>query len=99
MARLCPWIPSVVALAAALLAPAVTSAATTDAVQRGLRQLVAAKGGPPGAVATLYRDGQLTVLRAGRADVRHRRAPTATQHMRIASVAKAFSGAVALHLV
>jgi D-alanyl-D-alanine carboxypeptidase len=90
----------VVALCAALLAPSIAQAATTDAqVLRGLRQLVGAKSGPPGAIATLYRDGKLTVLRAGRADVKHRGAPSATQHMRIASVAKAFSGAVALHLV
>ena len=90
-----------VALAPALLAPAVGQAApTTDAsVQRGLAQLVATRGGPPGAVATLYRDGHLTVLRAGRADVTRRGAPTATQHMRIASIAKAFSAAVTLHLV
>ena len=89
------------ALAPALLAPAVGhAAATTDAtVQRGLNQLVAARGGPPGAVATLYRNGHMTVLRAGRADVSRPGAPTATQHMRIASIAKAFSGAVALHLV
>jgi D-alanyl-D-alanine carboxypeptidase len=88
-----------IASAAALL-PAAALGATSDAtVQRGLQRLVAAKGGPPGAVATLYRDGKLTVLRAGRADVRRPGAPTATQHMRIASIAKAFSGAVALHLV
>jgi D-alanyl-D-alanine carboxypeptidase len=89
------------ALAASLLAPSAGSAApTTDAVvQRGLERLVAAKGGPPGAIATLYRDGQTTVLRAGRSNVKRRGAPTATDHMRIASIAKAFSGAVALHLV
>jgi D-alanyl-D-alanine carboxypeptidase len=88
------------AVALPLLAPAAGQAATSDAaVRRGLRQLVAAKGGPPGAIATLYRDGRLTVLRAGRSDVRRRAAPTANQHMRIASIAKAFNGAVALHLV
>ena len=68
-------------------------------VQRGLDRLVAADGGPPGAIATLYRDGRLTVLRAGRADIRRARPPRATDHMRIASVAKAFSGAIALKLV
>jgi D-alanyl-D-alanine carboxypeptidase len=78
---------------------AATAAPGTAAVQRGLEALVAAPGGPPGAIATIYRDGRLTVLRAGRADVRRRRAPRATDHMRIASVAKAFSGAVALNLV
>jgi D-alanyl-D-alanine carboxypeptidase len=88
------------AVALPLLVPAVGQARTTDAeVQRGLRRLVAARGGAPGAVATLYRDGRLTVLRAGRANVRRAGAPTANQHMRIASIAKAFSGAVALHLV
>ncbi len=95
--------PSLVVLSAVFasaLVPAASQAKTTDAtVRHGLQQLVAAKGGPPGAVATLYRDGRLTVLRAGRSDVKRRGAPTATQHMRIASVAKAFSGAVALHLV
>jgi D-alanyl-D-alanine carboxypeptidase len=100
MPRHARWTLPVVALGVALLAPSVAPAATTDAqVLRGLRQLVATNGGPPGAVATLYRDGKLTVLRAGRADVTRRGAPRATQHMRIASVAKAFSGAVALHLV
>lgn len=68
-------------------------------VQRGLKRLVAAAGGPPGAIATMYRDGRLTVLRAGRADVKRPGAPKPTDHMRIASVAKAFNGAVALHLV
>jgi D-alanyl-D-alanine carboxypeptidase len=89
-------------LALPLLAPAAHAAATPTgdaAVQRGLEQLVAAKDGPPGAIATLYRDGQTTVLRAGRSDVTRRGAPKATDHMRIASVSKAYSGAVALHLV
>jgi D-alanyl-D-alanine carboxypeptidase len=78
---------------------AASTAATPAAVQRGLERLVAAPAGPPGAIATIYRNGRLTVLRAGRAAIARRRAPRATDHMRIASVAKAFSGAVALHLV
>jgi D-alanyl-D-alanine carboxypeptidase len=93
---------SLAALALASLVPTAVAAAapTTDAdVQRGLQALVGAKGGPPGAIATLYRDGKTTVLRAGRADVTRRGAPAASDHMRIASIAKAFSGAVALHLV
>jgi D-alanyl-D-alanine carboxypeptidase len=86
--------------ALALLAPASAQAAKpADAVQRGLERLVAAPGGPPGAIATLHRDGHTTVLRAGRADVRRPGKPRARDHMRIASVAKAFSGAVTLHLV
>ena len=73
---------------------------TTDAaIDRGLQSLVAAPGGPVGAIATLYRNGRTTVLQAGRADAARRGAPRLGDHMRIASVAKAFSGAVALRLV
>ena len=68
-------------------------------VQRGVDGLVAARDGPPGAIATLYRNGRLTVVRAGRADIRGSDPPSATDHMRIASVAKAFSAVVALQLV
>lgn len=75
-------------------------AKTTDAqVLKGLEGLVTSPGGPPGAIATLYRDGKLTTLSAGRADNARAAKPRATDHMRIASVAKAFSGAVALNLV
>ncbi len=76
------------------------AAKTTDAqVLKGLEGLVTSPGGPPGAIATLYRDGKLTTLSAGRADNKKSAKPRATDHMRIASVAKAFSGAVALNLV
>ncbi|WP_330328811.1 beta-lactamase family protein [Streptomyces sp. NBC_00536] len=64
-----------------------------------LRELVDRPDGPPGVIAVL-RDGDRTeVYRAGVADVESGRPPKATDHMRIASVAKAFSGAVALGLV
>jgi D-alanyl-D-alanine carboxypeptidase len=95
-------LPVFASLAVLLASPAAGSAAAppgVGAVQRGLEALVAASAGPPGAIATLYRDGRLTVLRAGRADIMRRPPPRATDHMRIASVAKAFSGAVALQLV
>jgi D-alanyl-D-alanine carboxypeptidase len=84
-----------------LLAVCGTAAArTTDAsVLRGLQRLVSAPGGPIGAIATLYRNGRTTVLRAGRADVNRPGAPRLGDHMRIASISKAFGGAVALHLV
>jgi D-alanyl-D-alanine carboxypeptidase len=73
---------------------------TADAeVQHGLQQLVESAGGPPGAIATLYRDGRMTVLSAGRADVGSENAPQADQYMRIASISKAYSAAVALNLV
>ena len=53
-----------VALAVVLGSPAPGSAAAPPevrAVQRGLDGLVAAKGGPPGAIATLHRGGRLTL--------------------------------------
>ncbi len=94
-------VPAVVVLAAwlGIGATLASAAPSSRAVQRGLERLVEAPGGPPGAIATLYRNGHLTVLRAGQANVKRKRAPRATDHMRLASVAKAFSGAVALHLV
>ena len=69
------------------------------AVQRLLNRLVATPGGPVGAIVTLYRNGRTTVVRAGRADAARSGAPRLGDHMRIASITKAFTGAVALHLV
>lgn len=90
-------------IALAVLSPAVEAGAQTRradrAVEQRLARIVATDGGPPGAIATLHRDGRTTVLSAGRADVRRSRPPRANDTMRIASVAKAFSGAVALRLV
>jgi D-alanyl-D-alanine carboxypeptidase len=91
---------AIVALLGLALGVGSAAAKTTDAqVLKGLEGLVAAPGGPPGAIATLYRDGKLTTLSAGVADVTKKAKPRAGDHMRIASVAKAFSGAVALNLV
>jgi D-alanyl-D-alanine carboxypeptidase len=91
---------SALACLALALTAGPAAAKTTDAeVLKGLEGLVTSPGGPPGAIATLYRNGKLTTLSTGRADVGKKAAPRATDHMRIASVAKAFSGAVALHLV
>jgi len=92
------------AAAGTLLQPSGVGAApigrTTDAaVQRLLNRLVATPGGPVGAIVTLSRHGRTTVLRAGRADAARPGAPRLDDHMRIASISKAFTGAVALHLV
>lgn len=97
--RRCPVCLVVLALSLGLAASAAAAPPGPDDVQRGLERLVAAKGGPPGAIATMYRDGRMTVLRAGRANVKRPRALRSTEHMRIASVSKAFSGAVVLNLV
>ncbi len=88
-----------VLLALALPCSALAGARDDARVQRGLKRLVAAERGPPGAIAVLWRNGRTTVLRAGYANVATRRRPRSRDHMRIASVSKEFSGAVALRLV
>ncbi len=73
---------------------------TTDkTVAALLRQFVKEPGGPVGGIVTLYRHGHTTVLSAGRADVSRAGVPRLSQHMRIASITKAFTAAVALRLV
>jgi D-alanyl-D-alanine carboxypeptidase len=90
---------ALVSLALALTAGPATAKTTDAEVLKGLEGLVTSPGGPPGAIATLYRNGKLTTLSTGRSDIKKATKPRATDHMRIASVAKAFSGAVALNLV
>lgn len=85
-----------------LLVPSVGQARQTNsdrAVKRGLQRLVDSPGGPIGAIATLHRPGGTKVISVGRADAKRKARPRAGDHMRIASIAKAFSGAVALRLV
>ncbi|MFI6011036.1 serine hydrolase domain-containing protein [Streptomyces sp. NPDC051243] len=70
-----------------------------DTLQQQLDDLVRTPGGPPGAIAVL-RDGRGSrVVRAGVSNLATGRRPQPGDHMRIASAAKAFSGAVALSLV
>jgi D-alanyl-D-alanine carboxypeptidase len=73
---------------------------------RAWRQLRAALGdltqltqGPPGAIVIVQDGTSRRVVRAGVSDVPRDREPRADQHMRIASAAKAYSGAVVLSLV
>ncbi|MGW2724714.1 serine hydrolase domain-containing protein [Streptomyces sp. NPDC001492] len=91
-----------VCLAALCQTPASTAAAPAargSDLQGQLEQLVRAPGGPPGVIAVLRKDGHTQVVRAGVADLATGRRPSQYDHMRIASTAKAFSGAVALSLV
>jgi D-alanyl-D-alanine carboxypeptidase len=73
--------------------------ANDRALQRQIEQFVSEPGGPPAVIAVLRKGKQTRVLRAGAADLATGRPPRADDHMRIASTAKAFSGAVALSLV
>ncbi|MFF1542620.1 serine hydrolase domain-containing protein [Streptomyces sp. NPDC058291] len=105
-----PRLTSVIVVATASLAalvPATSGAASgagpgpsdDRALQRQIDRFVSEPGGPPGVIAVL-RDGRRTrVLRAGVSDLATGRPPQVKDHMRIASTAKAFNGAVALSLV
>ncbi|MEV7525184.1 serine hydrolase domain-containing protein [Streptomyces sp. NPDC091371] len=68
-------------------------------LQRQLDRLVAQDDGPPGVIALLTRGERTQVYTAGVGDIATGRPPRPDDHMRIASIAKAFSGAVALRLV
>jgi D-alanyl-D-alanine carboxypeptidase len=69
------------------------------ALDRALRKVVQAPGGPPGVISLVRRGGRTFVHRAGVADTRTKRRWRRLDHMRLASTSKAFSGAVALSLV
>jgi D-alanyl-D-alanine carboxypeptidase len=95
------------AVAAALLAllgaaPAFAGLAKPTAsrsLNRALDRIVAMRGGPPG-ISVLIRRGARDQFRSrGVARVGARRRPGQTDRMRIASIAKAFNGAVVLALV
>ncbi|MEU2119825.1 serine hydrolase domain-containing protein [Streptomyces sp. NPDC016459] len=68
-------------------------------LQQQLERLVAQEDGPPGVIAVLTRGDRTQVYTAGVGDIETGRPPHPDDHMRIASIAKAFSGAVALRLV
>jgi D-alanyl-D-alanine carboxypeptidase len=69
------------------------------ALDRALKELVAMEDGPPGVIAVVQRGKHRKVHTFGVANVRTGRPMRIDDRMRIASVAKAFSGAVALSLV
>lgn len=87
-----------------MLSPAHAADAPADhdrALRRQLQELTEAPGGPPGVIAVLEREHRTEVFRAGVADTDTgtARPIVTTDHMRIASTAKAYSGAVSLQLV
>jgi D-alanyl-D-alanine carboxypeptidase len=91
------------ALVAAPTASAAPSSRADAALDRAMERLVEKPGGPPGVMVTVHRHGSTRVHTLGVARIETRRLISrrwrATDHMRIASVAKAFSGAVTLSLV
>ena len=100
--RVSGWRGRLATLAAvciALAAPSAAGADEFDDVQASLDALVEPAEGPPGASALIQRGDKVRFLRAGVADLRNDRAFHRRDFMRIASVSKAYSGAVALSLV
>jgi D-alanyl-D-alanine carboxypeptidase len=74
-------------------------AAADRSLDRALEGLVGLPEGPPGAIAVIERGDDRDVHVAGVANVKTGAPLRAAKHMRIASVSKAISGAVALALV
>src|SRR5215218_8818563 len=66
------------------------------ALDRALKKLVGMEGGPPGVIAVVQRGEQREVHSFGVANLESERPMKADDRMRIASAAKAFSGATAL---
>jgi D-alanyl-D-alanine carboxypeptidase len=79
---------------------ATTAARGPDAaLDRALKKLVAMEGGPPGVIAVVQRGEKRVVHTFGVANLTSEKSMKFDDRMRIASAAKAFSGAVALSLV
>ena len=68
-------------------------------LDRALETFVAAAGGPPAIVVAVQRNDDFTLHAAGVSDITTGAAPRADDHVRLASVSKAFSGAAALAVV
>src|ERR1700688_1668261 len=64
-----------------------------------LRELVAMPGGPPGAIAVVQVGQRTQVVAAGVGDVASKQPPPSNDTARIASVSKAYNGAITLALV
>jgi D-alanyl-D-alanine carboxypeptidase len=90
-----------VVIATVLIGAPGAAAKTGDdrALDRALTRLVQMPGGPAGAVAVVQRGSERRVVRRGVADQSSRRRIDVGDRWRIASVSKAFNGAIALRLV
>lgn len=91
----------VLALGAFVAGPlAASQAATTkQTFEKSLDAVMAAENGPPGISVQITRNGKAEYFSRGIGNLKSGNAPKLKEHFRIASVAKAFSGGVALSLV
>ena len=74
------------------------AAAAPPKLQRMLNGIVAMGEGPPGISVLVDRGTRTRFFSAGVADLSNRRSPKPTEHVRIASVAKAFNAFIAVKL-
>ena len=80
--------------------PATAAGAPIDRkLDRALDRIVDSEAGPPGLSVLMRTDRGREFIARGTANVKTGRRPTAHDHYRIASLAKSFSGAVAMALV
>src|SRR5262245_29080403 len=90
--------------AIAIGAPPASAAAPSPrradaALDRAIEALTKVDGGPPALAVVVQRDKRPVLHAAGTSQVGTQTAPTIDDHTRVASVAKAFSGAAALAAV
>jgi D-alanyl-D-alanine carboxypeptidase len=82
-----------------ILLPAIADASSDTSLRSALERLVSSADGPPGAIVVVQHQNAMSVITAGVAVTGISTPPSANEHIRVASVAKAFSGATALALV
>ena len=92
------------ALAGLFIYPTTVSASasvlpTSTGLTRSMQDLVGVPGGPPGVLTLIQKGQRVTFLTAGVADRTSRQRITQRDFMRLASVSKAYNGAVVLSLV
>lgn len=96
-----PGCSAIAVLLSALLAfglIAGPAAGATPKLQRMLKRIVSSAEGPPGVSVLIDRGRRTRFLSAGVADLSNRRSPRPIEHVRIASVAKAFNAFIAAKL-
>ncbi len=89
---------ALIGLLFAAAAPAKFRGAPNSGLQRALEAIVDAPGGPPGVSVLVDRGPRTEYLGAGVANLRSGQPPNPFEHVRIASVAKAFNSYVAIKL-
>jgi D-alanyl-D-alanine carboxypeptidase len=94
----------VLMLLSTILTPGAASASSRCqpkfcALTQAVQALVTTPSGPPGVIVVVQRRSESTTLTAGVADLATGRPISSSDEMRLASVSKAYSGAVALSLV